>query len=384
MTAEPPSDAPAGATAAAPEKRRTCAFCGAWGPLTKEHVFGDWLSRLGLDSEPAVHRAGPLNRLGKDLGTGPMFARTVRNICSTCNNGWMSTLEQIAQHALRPLILGEPSGIAPGQQGALARWAQKTVMIAMLVSSEAERSAGYGLAESEYRALYELRDQSHPLPASTLWIGRYTGTRQAAVWVTPFAIHLDGLPEPAHPHGYAATIAVGQLIIHGTRFTAPGMDLELSTRQGMSQLWPPNEPVEWPQGLAVDETDFLRFAAGKDIQVRHPPIRLTPWGPAANLAQSEVRGSMIELPALCGKHVLYYPPALVGEAWRGRVHAFMASCECEQVYVVHIEADAAHFRAAGSAEGVAAIYDELPGVELVIEDSNGRFVCKRLNRVGGR
>ena len=30
----------------------------------------------------------------------------------------------------------------------------------MLVSSEAERAAGHGLAESEYRALYELRDQS--------------------------------------------------------------------------------------------------------------------------------------------------------------------------------------------------------------------------------
>lgn len=373
MTAKAPTDAP-------PQggKRRTCAFCGAAGPLTKEHVFGDWLSRLGLDPEPVLHRAGSLNRLGKDLGTGPMFTRTVRNVCSTCNNGWMSTLEQTAQNALAPLILGEPRDIDADQQGALALWAQKTVMVAMLVSSEAERAAGHGLAESEYRALYELRDQSRPLPASTLWIGRYTGTRQAAAWVTPFVIHLDGLPEPTHPHGYAATIAVGQLIIHGTRFTTPGMDLDLSTRQGMSQLWPPEEPVRWPQGLAVDDTDFLGFVAGKDLQVHHPQMRLTPWGPAANLPQSELRGSRIELPALCGKHVLYYPPALVSEALRGRVHAFITSCECETAYLIHTEADGAHCRAAGSAEGVAAIYDELPGVELVLEDRNGAFVCKRL------
>jgi hypothetical protein len=149
----------------------------------------------------------------------------------------------------------------------------------------------------------------------------------------------------------------------------------------MSQLWPPQEPIEWPQGLAVDDTRFLGFVAGRDIQVRDPLMCLTPWGPATNLPQSKVRGSKIELPALCGEHVLLYPPALVFEAQRGRIHAFITSCECEQVYLIHTEADGAHCRAAGSAEGVAAVYDELPGVELVIEDQTGTFVCKRLTEL---
>ena len=169
VTSDHPPDAPPPiATAAALPMRRTCVFCGAAGPLTKEHVFGDWLSRIGLSPEPVTHRSGPLNRVGKNLGTGPMFARTVRNVCSSCNNGWMSTLEQIAQQALTPLILGEPGKVAPAQQGAVALWAQKTALVAMLVSSEAERAAGYGLAESEYRRLYEIRDQSRPLEASMM------------------------------------------------------------------------------------------------------------------------------------------------------------------------------------------------------------------------
>lgn len=359
--------------------QRRCAFCGAAGPLTKEHVFGDWLSRLGLDPGPVQHLAGALNRLGKDLGTGPMFARTVRNVCSTCNNGWMSALERTAQRALGPLILGEQGTIAADEQGALALWAQKTVMVAMLVSSEAERAAGHGLAASEYRTLYQLRDQARALPASTVWIGRYTGqTRQAAAWVTPFVVDLEGLPESTHPHGYAATIALGQLIIHVARFTTPGMDLDLATRQGMSQLWPTNRVIEWPKGIPVDDKDFLDFVAGKDIQVLHPQMRLAPWRPATNLEQSRLRGSIVELPAICGKHVLFYPRGLMEEALRGRFHAFLASCECEQSYLIHLEADGAHCRAAGSAEGVAAIYDDLPGVELILEDSNGVFVSKRL------
>jgi hypothetical protein len=361
------------------KRGRTCVFCGAAGPLTKEHVFGGWLSRLALVSDTVLHRSGPLNSLGKELGTGPMFGRTVRNVCFSCNSGWMSDLEQVAQRVFGPLILGEPGVIAPEDHGALAQWAQKTALVAMLVSSEADRAAGYGLSESEYWHLYELRNEARPLPASTLWLGKYTGqTRQAVVWVTPLVVELEDLPEPTRPHGYAVTIALGQLVIHAVRFTTPGMDVEMATRQGMSQLWPPQQPSEWPSGVPVDDESFLDFVAGKDIQVGHSHLRLAAWKPAANLPPSALRGSMVELPALCGKHVLLYPQALVHEAIRGRFHAFVATCECEQVYLIHTEADGAHCRASGPKEYVASRYDALPGVELVIENDNGAFECKRL------
>lgn len=384
MTREPLPEEPLPDAKATFGTGRTCVFCGAAGPLTREHVFGDWLSRLELDSGPVLHRSGPLNSLGKDMGTGPMFGRTVRNVCFSCNSGWMSDLEQVAQRVLGPLIIGEPNDLAPEDHGPVAQWAQKTALIAMLVSSEAERAAGYGLSESEYKALYELRDDARPLPASTLWVGKYTGqTRQAVVWVTPLVIELEGLPEPTYPHGYVLTIALGQLVIHGVRFTTPGMDLEMVTRQDMSQIWPPQQPAEWPRGFPVDDEGFLDFVAGKDIQVSHSHVRLAPWKPAANLPPSELRGSIVELPALCGRHVLLYPRALLDEAIRGRFHAFLAACECETAYLIHTEADGAHCRAAGSEEGVAARYDALPGDELIFEDANGAFVCKRLTTQAG-
>lgn len=359
-------------------KRRACAFCGATGALTKEHVFGAWLSQLGLDSGPVAHRAGALNRLGKDLGTGPAFARTVRNVCASCNNGWMSTLEQAAQDTLGPMILGRPATIAPDHQGIVALWAQKTAAVAMLVSSKEERAAGHGLDLSEYQALYERRDLRGPLPASTVWIGRYVGTRPAFAWVMPFTVRVDGSTEPAHPHGYVATVAVGQLVIRSARFTTRGLDITLSTRQGMSQLWPLREPIEWPQGSAVDDDEFLGFVAGKDIQADGPVLRLTPWGPAANLPQSELRGSMVMLPALCGKHVLYYPAALAREAVRGRSYLFWTSCECGTSYLIQLDSDTARCRAADITEVVTAMYDDLPGIEQTIADANGVFTFKRL------
>lgn len=358
---------------------RACVFCGTVGNLTKEHVFGAWIGRLGLDSTPAQHRTGFLNRLGRDLGVSAPYTRTVRDVCATCNNGWMGDVEATAQQVLTPFILGEPGTLPLDRQGAVAMWAQKTALTAMLLSREADRDDGYGLPASEYRALYEERGTAQPLPASSLWIGRYVGTRQSLTWVTPFVVQLNGLPEPTLPHGYIETIAVGALVVQGVRFTSPAMDLELMTRQGMPRLWPPNAPIGWPAGSDISDDDLLGFVAGKDLVVLNDGVRIVPWGPAANLPESVEVGDTIRLPALCGKHAVYYPRTLALEGLRGRSHAFMTTCACGEAYLVHTERDGAHVRMSGPAEAIAKAYEDLPGEEFIIEGAAGEFICKRLN-----
>jgi hypothetical protein len=64
---------------------RTCPFCGFAGKLSREHVFGAWLSRIGLSRDPQPHGAGPLNQIKHDLGVRPPFGQTV-GVCSRCNN----------------------------------------------------------------------------------------------------------------------------------------------------------------------------------------------------------------------------------------------------------------------------------------------------------
>jgi hypothetical protein len=66
---------------------RTCAFCGSAGPLTREHVLGNWLSKIGLDNSPVEYFAGPLNRIPTPMGVGTPFQQTVKNVCAECNNG---------------------------------------------------------------------------------------------------------------------------------------------------------------------------------------------------------------------------------------------------------------------------------------------------------
>lgn len=362
----------------------TCAFCGFSGKLTGEHVFGDWLSRIGLELEPALHAAGPLNRLDRNLGVRPPFRQTVKDVCGTCNHGWMSQLEVTAQRVLTPLILGEPGEIAATDAGAVAAWTQKTAITGMLVSSQEARDAGYGLPASEYRELWTLRDNVQPLPASRFWIGRYAGqSRLASTWVTPLVVTLTDLAEPDRPQGYAMTILLGQLILHGVRFTTPGLQIEVSTEQALPQLWPATGPVAWPGGAPVDDADFLGFAGGKNIRSAERHIEVRPWKSATELAASQLVGSMIELPTICGKHVVYYPAVLVEEAMGGRFYAFITSCECGTAYRIETEADGAHCKSAGDPAAITEQYEALPGDEYVIEDEGGSFWCKRMRGPSG-
>ena len=217
----------------------SCVFCGAAGPLTREHIFGQWVSRTGLKLTPMRHYAGPLNALPRDMGEQLPFRQTVKSFCASCNNGWMSNLEAAAQRVLTPLILDEPGTIAVEDQATIATWVQKTALTAMLLSSKEQRENGYGLSPSEYRELYARRELLQPLGFSQFWVGRFEGVRGfSAVRVTPLTVRIPGFPEPPLPQGYAMTVVLGALLLHGVRFTTPGLQADTATDLGMPQLWP--------------------------------------------------------------------------------------------------------------------------------------------------
>lgn len=361
----------------------TCPFCGFTGKLTAEHVFGNWLSRIGLDLTPVTHGAGPLNLIGQDLGVRPPFRQTV-HVCADCNHGWMSRLEATARRVLAPFILGRPGEIPTADAGAIAAWGQKTALTAMLISSEAQRRTGYGLPASEYRGLWELRNEAQPPPASRFWVGQYAGrNRLASAWVTPLTVTVDGLPEPDRPQGYAMTVLLGQMVMLGVRFTTRSLTVEATTRQALPQIWPAAGPVTWPSGVPIDDAGFLGFFGGKDLRSTEPNIVLRPWKPATELPASRSVDGMMELPTICGKHVVYYPALLADEAVRGRFYAFGTACECGTAYLIQTEPDGAHCKAADTIEAIEGLYESLPGKEVVLEDRNGVFPCKRLEDLLG-
>ncbi len=357
----------------------TCAFCGMFGRMTGEHVLGDWLSKIGLDLRPVPHAAGWSNRMGRDLGTSPPYRRTVRDVCASCNTGWMSRLEDIAGRVLTPLILGEPGRVDVTDQAALAAWVQKTTLVAMLVSPEQDRAEGYGLPQAEYTELYERRGLLVPLPFTQFWIGRYEGVRNWSVRCAPLVVTVMGLPYPNVPHAYSMTVILGKLVVHGVRFTVPSHQVPVTTRQALPQFWPPLGTVNWPEGAIVDDASFHGFVGGRALVAGGPFVDIRPWRPATELRASRLVGAMIELPTICGAHVVFYPAVLAAEAALGRPYAFVTSCECDTVYLIQTEPDGAHCKMADSAERVMAAYAALIGEEVDIGGEHGIFVCKMIH-----
>ncbi|MER5966544.1 hypothetical protein [Streptomyces sp. NPDC002057] len=348
-------------------------------PLTREHVFGQWVSKVGLDLSPVQHWAGPLNGLPRNMGRQPPYRQTVKNFCASCNNGWMSRLEVVAQRVLTPLILGSRGTIAPEDQALIAMWAEKTALTAMLLSSEEQRKSGYGLPPSVYKAFHECRDQMRPLDTSRFWVGRYEGAeRQAACQVTPLTVRIPGIPEAPVPQGYAITLVLGALLLHGLFFTMSAWEVDTTMELEMPRLWPSDVPIPWPGGQPCTESSYPRLASGKMLRSTVEPVEIRAWARATSVPQSRFVAGKVRVPALCGRHFFSYPTALLEEAHRGRFYAFVSGCDCPQAYFLHTESESVRFKAAGAADGISQMYEDLAGEELFIPDQAGAFPCKRL------
>ena len=230
--------------------KRACAFCGATGRLTGEHLWPDWLRQfLGDKKAPFPHRATTTVTGGYDRQwRRPPFTLTVNEVCRSCNNGWMSELEGKAKPLLTPMILGEPIKLDEREQRTLASWAVKTAMVYQLTT--------------EHRAIrryeYEhLRLHLTPRSPTQVWLATRTNEEPKP---SIFGFRASGMAPargaPARYDAYLVTLAIGYFVaqIHGH-------DLEMHsgalwTRRGplaaaLQQIWPYTEPISWPPAQRI-------------------------------------------------------------------------------------------------------------------------------------
>ncbi len=354
----------------------TCVFCGSDGSMTGEHVFPDWLSEIGLPLDPTLHMSGPINRTGRDLGVRPPFRQKVRDVCEGCNSGWMSQLEDHAKRALTPLILGDSAPVPTDEHASLTSWAQKTALVALLVSSDDDRDGGYGVPRSEYHEMYVSGVEAQPLPNSQAWIGRYHGVRLGSAWTVPLTLKV-GDRDPELPQGYVSTVVVGAMLIQVVRW----IEIQppaVSSRRRLPRLWPSSGEISQLGGDVISEVDFRPFARGEGLVARGRFHEIRPWAPAIDLERSgSVRG-MVDLPTICGFHSVFYPEFLALEGLRGARHAFQSACECPTAYLFETGPEGVVCRASGTPEAIEQRYESVVGSEEMFVSSDGVFFYKRL------
>jgi hypothetical protein len=229
-----------------PPAANACAFCGS-PPTTDEHVWAKWISEelRGRGSFVTQSEHGPRRQNSINI-TVP--------VCSTCNNRWLSVLENDVRPVLAPLVRGEKTALlSVRDQCLLASWGVKTALLLDLSTGSPVVPAGF---------FHDFRLRRCPLESHVVWLGAYRGSNRA-VWARHRGLQLGAGPaEP--PLGFVTTFTAFRVIFQVVgHFTAGGATIrdDRLWSAGLHQTWPVrDESIEWPRGrLAFDDEALVQL-----------------------------------------------------------------------------------------------------------------------------
>jgi hypothetical protein len=272
----------------------SCAFCGRpWSEVSrsKEHVWPRWIRKhagdfapghfnhslgFGLDEEQKAFVEGPT---ATHIYKKSIFTTQTREICTLCNNGWMSTLEIQAEPLFVRLVeaanMNKDCLLTASDSRTLARWMQKTAL-----TSELTMGPPYSMPCNLRR---RLRDESQPLIPGYVWAGRLPSNAEMFAIQARLTIGNTRIPDPRDEDrfGMLSGIAFRKLLVmsytpSSRRHEAPWMPLTawtlLSPRTSELRVEfpPPNDlSIGDVQRLATDYRSWLPLS-GVDTFVRNP------------------------------------------------------------------------------------------------------------------
>lgn len=231
-------------------RTQVCIFCSGQSG-SREHLWAAWIHQRIRRREPV--RIDFADRPVKWSNNPEIKVKTV---CGTCNNGWMSSLEQACIPLIGSLMQDLATPLDPAQQKLLSAWVVKTAMVLDSTNTR-KRKLFYDRTECENLRL------SSTIPNRTrVWIGR------SALG----GLHADGtdvgIERPKGTKiavGNATTIIVGHLALQVFAVHAfpqhQNESIEPSPSPGtpwddlLVQIWPGRtHSVNWPPRLTFTRT----------------------------------------------------------------------------------------------------------------------------------
>jgi hypothetical protein len=258
---------------------RTCIFCGPTSAkITGEHCWPAWISELFYKKpkpdQYRVIRATNFIRTGdkqqKEYSRAS-FNERVNVVCKTCNEGWMSDLENDhAKPLIAPMILGRRRlPLSVDDIVVLSAWAMKAAFVFEHTGS-AKSGRYYTQSERE-----QFMRTLVPTDQTEIWLTEYRGQRRASSQVHNL---LYELPDPLGPRqGQATTISVGQFafqVLSGRWPEHIYPRTPLVWDSAVIRIWPTDgTPVRWPPGEYLGDNELEAFAYRwntKRMNVRRP------------------------------------------------------------------------------------------------------------------
>lgn len=199
----------------------------------------------------------------------------IRCVCRTCNNGWMSRLENDARPHIEPMLRGEKQRLDSAGQGIVAVWIVKTAMV--MEAQDKEDARAY--SQVERRQLAEL--SSVPW-RSAVWIAACT---DPAIFLGTKTRHIG--PGAGEFLGSSTTMSFAHISMQTFRMqvprsVGPATTVTVDVRIGdwdnaTLQIWPPRRSqVQWPPLKGLNGEIGLTLFADRFSVTGMPPGEVQP------------------------------------------------------------------------------------------------------------
>ena len=237
---------------------RRCFFCSS-DASSLEDAWPRWITNQFRANRPSEVQA---ERLGVQLSPWRVYQPelTVRCVCRTCNNEWMSALEVQAKRYLQPLLMGERCNVDTAGQAAIARWSLKTAMV-LEALDQPERRA-YTQTERE-----QLRSSAAIPWRTSVWLA---ASVDPSLFMSTKNRHLGANAE--QPSGVSITMAFAHVVLQVLTIRVPedvGPNTLVTTNvrrgpwaQTTIPICPPRlSPAVWPPPIGLNgESGLNAFA----------------------------------------------------------------------------------------------------------------------------
>jgi hypothetical protein len=255
--------------------------------MSYEHVWGKWLRPyvrvhtprhefrhefIGRPDEPMITKGS--------IRAGDLFRSKVRVVCTRCNNGWLSEIQEAAKLILIPLIQGAVTTLGIEAQRSVATWCAMATMTGEFLDRDiSEQSVAISQAEREWL----WKNSSPPKQNWRVWIARYQRYRWVSQWFhfTVPILEAEEIPKPGDPdyrspNTQTTTFVIGELYVHvmstfGRSEIVDRWVWPIGSRPAtlLAQIWPRRESViTWPtDSLTNGDADFIASAFGRVIDV---------------------------------------------------------------------------------------------------------------------
>lgn len=235
--------------------------------MSREHLWPRWALRTfdgDALKETTPHSLHDGAASPYKAWSAPIFSATLKRVCESCNNGWMSALEGKAQRHATPMLLGESCVVDREAQHAISMWGYLKCLLFVAVGGDEMQEA----MAPAYRTFFHLwAEDLLPLHTS-IFVANHIGSRPGQ-----YQHRLLG-NDPDRPSLFIQTLTVRHLTLQVVKSYQVRAPVELERHPAVAgsdhRIWPTGPSFLWPSGPGLNDEALTLYTGPQPGECARP------------------------------------------------------------------------------------------------------------------